>query len=419
MELCVLCRVVDNYGDIGFVYRLCRSLLECKLEIKLNIVVDNLKSFNFLMPHVQLEKDIQSVSFDFYFKGKAQTSKVNIYDWNAKSSCKQAFFRKNPKIILECFQCGRPDWLDELLFSPANKEKTLIINIEYLTAESWADDFHLLKSGTRSPLIKKVNFMPGFSSKTGGLLLDSPFLQDLQNIDLALKRVQPFFSEKMLSILQDDSFCKILLFSYKRDFSPLVKAFSRYNMEEKLCVFVANGISAKPFLSEIEAQKADFLHFELPALPQEVWDALLTLMNFCIIRGEDSFSRVCLAGNPFLWQAYPQKDEVQLLKVNALLSKMQGFFSTSDFCPIKNLFLSYNRVFNVPFSSLSDEIKEILGEETKTQFQKKEIEENLYLILKNLTQYKKAFSAFSEMLKSNGNLAKNLLNFIKNYSTNL
>ena len=40
-------------------------------------------------------------------------------------------------------------------------------------------------------------------------------------------------------------------------------------------------------------------------------------MNF--VRGEDSFVRAQWAGKPFIWQIYPQHDEVHLKKLEAFL----------------------------------------------------------------------------------------------------
>ena len=39
LNITVLCSVIDNYGDIGFVYRLCRRLGEISKDIKLRICV--------------------------------------------------------------------------------------------------------------------------------------------------------------------------------------------------------------------------------------------------------------------------------------------------------------------------------------------------------------------------------------------
>ena len=58
LDITILCKVVDNFGDIGVVYRLSRAISELKEnrpdlpEIKVRIVVDNLTSFSLLEPRV-------------------------------------------------------------------------------------------------------------------------------------------------------------------------------------------------------------------------------------------------------------------------------------------------------------------------------------------------------------------------------
>ncbi|MBO7613252.1 MAG: elongation factor P maturation arginine rhamnosyltransferase EarP, partial [Treponema sp.] len=132
-DVTILCRVVDNYGDIGFVYRLSRNLSELVPQIKLRLVVSNLESFSAMAPGLDPSKEIQQ------YRG------WTVMDWNASDACRAEFTKNPPTLILECFQCSRPQWLEDMLFSPDWNREVQIINIEYLTAESWADDFHLLK----------------------------------------------------------------------------------------------------------------------------------------------------------------------------------------------------------------------------------------------------------------------------------
>ena len=159
-DITILCSVVDNYGDIGVSYRLIRHLLEISPELKVRLVIDNLKSFSLLNPHVDKNLPFQRVDG------------FEIYDWKNYQLCYKAFTDRPPHIILECFQCGQPDWLEKILFEDRVCHIVQIIMIDYLSAEPWVDDFHCLKSLTRTALVPKVNFMPGFTSKTGGLLFN-------------------------------------------------------------------------------------------------------------------------------------------------------------------------------------------------------------------------------------------------------
>ena len=169
LDITILCKVVDNFGDIGFVYRLARSLSDLCPNLKLRIVADNLKSFSLLCPEIDPLKDDQNANG------------WQIFNWNAEKTCLETFRKNPPKIILECFQCGRPEWLETLLFTEKIPNVAHIIMIDYLTAEPYAETFHKLKSLTRSAKVQKVNFMPGFTKKTGGLILDKPFLDPLKN----------------------------------------------------------------------------------------------------------------------------------------------------------------------------------------------------------------------------------------------
>lgn len=369
-DITILCKVVDNFGDIGVVYRLTRALKEIDKELKLRLVVSNLEAFSMMAKDIDKNKSIQE-KYGF-----------TIYDWNDNNICLQAFRQNPPHVILECFQCGRPDWLESLLFDEKIENIAHIINVEYLTAEDWADDFHLLKSATRSSRVKKVNFMPGFTNKTGGLTLDCDFVKSR--------------NESFSKTVNKDLFT-ITIFSYERDFLPLVKAFEKYQKEKrnenpnfKIQVLLAAGKSLIPFEKAWNYANKPFEIKELPFMKQEEWDKELCLADFNFIRGEDSLSRACLAGHPFIWHAYPQEDEWQTVKAKALLERMKQYFSEEDFNIYSELMLEYNK-----------------------DFPKLEKEEKLLLnLLEHIDSIKSAFFNFSEKLMENGNMAENLLDYI-------
>ena len=316
-----------------------------------------------------------------------------VLDWNASEACHSEYTKNPPTLILECFQCSRPEWLDDILFEPRRTQEVQIINIEYLTAEDWADDFHLLKSGTRSAMVKKVNFMPGFTEKTGGLVIDNEFASSLKNPDNALFRLKdyPEYREIQQAVCAEDVFC-VSLFTYKRDLSPIVRALKKSGLE--LCVFVAPGLSRDVFMDEWNKKDRPFKVIQLPYMAQESWDALLTLMDLNIIRGEDSFARACLCGKPFLWNAYVQDEELQLVKVGAVLDRMECHFAKGDslFQNYRTLMLEFNRTKDIQ----SDKIEESM--------------------LKFLGMHKTASECFAEWgktLLSHGNLTEKLLDFIR------
>ncbi len=372
IRILILCKVVDNFGDIGVVYRLARAMSEQGQDLDITIAVSDLASFKAMAPQVDVAKDEQT------FCG------WNIIQWDVSDKIAKTFEENPPQIILECFQCGRPDWLENILFAEKFTKTVQIINIDYLTAEEYADDFHLLKSGTRKTCIKKINFMPGFTEKTGSLILDNDFMESL--------------SKAKLEAPSDDF--KVLVFSYEQDFSAIVQALKEFQAEQKnknadfsVKAFVAPGRSSEPFLNAWQAESCPFQIERLDFLKQQEWDSLLCKMDFIFIRGEDSLSRACLAGIPFIWRAYPQDEDYHLVKLNALLARMEAYLSKEDFSNLSAAWNWYNGDQNIQLASGKNALKAIL---TATK------ECNL----------RDAFRGFSQNLIQNGNLAAHLLEYI-------
>lgn len=391
MEITVLCKVVDNFGDIGVVFRLCRALSELKKNLEIRLVVSNLDSF------AKISKGIDSTKTFQEFRG------WKVFDWNDNALCKKEFSKNPPEFILECFQCGRPEWLEELLFSPQFNLNVQIVNVEYLTAESWADDFHLLKSGTRSAKIKKINFMPGFTKKTGGLILDKNFMCCLSEKKFALNLVKQNLDKKILSEDFSDSF-KILIFSYPKNFDFLASAIKEFSFLKKIIVFVASGAGADSAKISLKKFKVDFVC--LPFMQQEVWDAFLSLMDFSFVRGEDSFSRCCLLGNPFIWNIYPQEEEFHIVKLNAFLQKIK-------IPQIEKFSFLYNRNFKASCCPESLEILEEKKLPSELEKINSEMKTEILSLLKNYESLKPEFKKFSNEILKNGNLAENLLNLLE------
>ena len=371
-NITILCKVVDNYGDIGVVYRLARSLSEIDKDLKIKIIIDNLFAFSSIKKNINPELSIQYIN------------NWKILNWNSQEICKEEFLKNPPSIILECFQCGRPDWLEEILFAPNYNTPCQIINIDYLTAEPYAEDFHLLKSGTRSLYIKKINFMPGFTNKTGGLILDNTFINNLNANFNKRNKINEEFS--------------ILIFSYERDFYQLFIALNQFQQNKRLSnpnfsvkVYAANGKSQKYVLDAWEKTQKIVNLIKLPFLQQEEWDELLTKMNFLFIRGEDSLSRAVLCGVPFVWHAYIQDENYHLVKVNALLDLLTQKFSIEEKKYLTELWNDYNTP-NEPLNE--NALKYILTNSTENNFINK-------------------FLTFSTELIENGNLGNNLLHYIE------
>jgi uncharacterized repeat protein (TIGR03837 family) len=383
-DITLLCKVVDNYGDIGFVYRLARALTALEPELKLRIVTDNLASFASLAPGLAVYAPVQ------------QYNGWIVYDWNAVDVCTSSFSSEQPRTILECFQCGYPAWLETLLFTTTCSEAVQVINIDYLTAEQYADDFHCLASLTRSAAVRKVNFMPGFTHQTGGLVLDGSFASPTPSFyasEHAGSTVKGLLSGPPQAF-------RVLMFSYERDFTSVVHTLSCFEKERRtddasfrLQVFAADGRGKASFMDAWDEAGKPFSVTELPFLSQTDWDDLLCSMSFLFVRGEDSLSRACLAGIPFVWHAYPQDGEYQQVKVQALLERMKPYFSPEDAALLEKYWLSYNTTMTPGQSGSCDSV--------------------LYGLLEHTAVLRHSFSSFASDLRSNGDFTARLLQYIE------
>lgn len=485
LDITILCKVVDNFGDIGFVYRLARAISNlCNGEslplasnvvvstnstttfsatpsprgnapktplcsLNLRIVADNLKSFSLLEPKINPNLDAQKING------------WQVFNWNADSVCLDEFRKNPPQIILECFQCGRPEWLENLLFTEKVPNIVNIIMIDYLTAEPYAETFHKLQSLTRSSRVQKVNFMPGFTEKTGGLILNRNSELGNRNVGLRIKNeefgirnggfgindVEPenlvlehenLVIEDEKLVIEDETLVieqrrnhrvsepeifNAIMFGYPRDYSPVVRSLAKFAKSLEDCgkhlnILLARGAGFDSFKKaysyelgnrneeigignvncQLKTQKAflkkqktfPFLLKELPFLPQSEWDSLLFDSPLLFVRGEDSLSRACLCGVPFVWHAYPQSEEYQLVKVNALLERMKPHFSSEDFCALQKCWQIYN----------ADDVPP------------EEAENALDSFLEKYDSLCAGFKLFAESLEKNGDFAEHLLDFV-------
>ena len=337
MYITVLCKVVDNYGDIGTAWRLCRRLAKIQSQYKLCLIVDDFDSFAKIEPSVLASTIIDG---------------IEIYNWNDTQQYHKLFSENDGErlqIILELFQCGRPDWMEQILFEEKLERTVQIIMIDYLTAEKYAEDFHCLQSLTRSAKVKKVNFMPGFTDKTGGLTIDDEW------------KTLPEYKENG----------PVLEFTYKTKCAYLHPAGSL-------------SLSKDPSKNK------------LPFMPQTEWDKMMRTCSALIVRGEESMSRACLSGIPFIWQAYPQTEEYQLVKVKALLERMRSHFSDKAFAIVEKAWMAINTTNSMSLRG-ANEVSDVA----------------IYDFLNARSTLVPYFQDFAKSLQKNGDLCTNLMTFIQ------
>lgn len=363
MEITILCKVVDNFGDIGVNWRLAKKLKKINPENKINLICDNLSSFKKICDQVNIDLLLQTVC------------DIDVYDWNACDFCYGQFGGENNvrlQVILECFQCGRPDWMEKILFDDELNHTVQIIMIDYLSAEDYAESFHKLQSLTRRGKVKKVNFMPGFTAKTGGLIIDDGW-------------------EEVPERKADGD---ILFFTYARDWSCVVRAIKKNCGGKK--ILCAAGAGQESFVDAWKKNAGAGAGGTLEVLPfmnQTDWDKMMKSSSFLFVRGEETLSRACLSGIPFIWHAYPQSDEYQLVKVNALLERMRPYFDSAEFSEVAAAW----QAFNSPESGENDRM----------------LEEKVSSVLAMQNHLAEGFKKFASDLRKNRDLGQNLMTFIE------
>ncbi len=380
MTIDILCRVVDNYGDIGVVYRLAKALSDLDPALNLRLVVDDLAAFRALAPAVDPAREVQDLG------------NWTVVRWDHPW---EGFRSEPPRLVLECFACGRPDFFEACLFDPELPFTAHIVNVEHLSAESWADELHRMPSLTRSARVKKSIFMPGFTAATGGLIIDRRFSRAMAAWDReedrpALRR--DLGAGLALEPGLEDNFW-VSVFSYERDYARIVADLAAFHRERPVLALAAAGKSQPCFMRAWEAAGRPFPAVALPFLPQETWDEVLLACDFSIVRGEETLARASLSGRPFLWQAYLQAEAHHLVKLEAFLDRVRPFLGPDSFGRLAEASLAFNRRDRDAADWRGDE--------------------SILPLLRDAEAARAGFRAFSAALSAYGNMAAHLLTFLR------
>jgi uncharacterized repeat protein (TIGR03837 family) len=314
----IFCNVIDNYGDIGVSWRLARQLAnEFGLDVRL--FVDDLASFARLCPEADAALDMQ----------RCRGVEVRLWTADAFPPLSQPPLPDGERgvadLVIEAFACKLPE--SYLAAMAASENKSVWINLEYLSAEDWVEGCHKLPS-PRPPLTRYF-FFPGFTRKTGGLLLEHDLLA---RRDAFLKdpvQQQVFWQSIGMAVPAPDTL-KISLFAYEN--AALTGLFDVWAGSERavLCLVPEGRILPQvvQYFGDCVGMNPDLQRYcrgnlqvrVLPFVEQERYDELLWACDMNFVRGEDSCVRAQWAGKPFVWQIYPQHDEVHWQKLQAFLN---------------------------------------------------------------------------------------------------
>jgi uncharacterized repeat protein (TIGR03837 family) len=301
----IFCTIIDNFGDVGFCWRLARQLVnEHGLEVRL--WVDDLSILSQIEPAIDVDEDQQCLQG------------VEVCCWQ------KSFARTHPAdVVIETFACTLPD--NYILAMADLPQQPVWINLEYLSAENWTLDCHCLPSFHPHLSLTKYFFFPGFVEGTGGLLLEKNLLPARVSFNSISQDI--FLQELGLQSRREGELC-ISLFCY--DNAPI---------EELLSAWVISDVPIRVLVPQHSVNNAIGMFFGIdsptagqvlqsaklqvciiPFLEQDKYDQLLWTCDINFVRGEDSFVRAQWAERVFIWNIYPQTEQSHQLKLEAFLN---------------------------------------------------------------------------------------------------
>lgn len=301
----IFCRVVDNYGDIGVCWRLARQLAREHGQA-VRLWVDDLASLAPICPECDPALPMQPLQG------------VELRHWPSDFVTDRV-----ADVVIEAFACELPP--PYIAAMAAATRKPCWINLEYLTAEPWAESCHGMASPHPAlPLVKHF-FFPGFAPASGGLLREA-------GLPLA-------------PLPETSATLEISLFCY--DTAPVGSLLAALAASPPpVACHVPPG---KP-LAAVKAVLGGDGPWQCGAarilptafLPMDDYDALLRRCAINFVRGEDSFVRAQWAGRPFVWQIYPQDDAAHHVKLEAFLNRYCATMPRDLAAGVRDLFVAWN-----------------------------------------------------------------------------
>ena len=301
----LFCRVIDNFGDIGVSWRLVRQLQQ-EQGLQVVLWVDDVQALQALLP----EADVSTRHACYEGITVLQWQEAHVTDLMQETPAAD--------VVIETFACDVPQAVRLWMVG----KPILWLNLEYLTAETWVDDVHLLPS-LQGNGVKKYFFCPGFSDKTGGVSYE----QDL------LAQERPVNSEKQLQLRQQfglptfvDS-VHVYVFGYADAMWPKWLRMWRDGTQKTVVWLAQGGLLAdlQNHFPELKAlqQVGDKVSLQqvtvclVPFVAQSKFDQVLQAADVSVVRGEDSVLRALWQGRVFWWQIYRQEDNAHHVKLQA------------------------------------------------------------------------------------------------------
>jgi len=367
----IFCNVIDNYGDIGVSWRLARQLVN-EFDLNVRLWVDDLSSFAKLCPEADASLEIQhrrGVEVRLWHQDFPDVQVADLVIDAFGCTLPPSYLAAMVEIAIHSDRSAKMDarrqglvkrdstdkYSEEDEAAANNAGASLIgrkpvwINLEYLSAEDWVEGCHKLPSP--KPPLTRYFFFPGFTKKTGGLLLEHDLLAR-RDAFLRDKNQQLAFWRSIGMAVPSADTLKISLFAYEN--AALTSLFDAWaeGAQPVLCLVPEGRIlpQVRQYFDDCIGINPDLHTYKrgnlevrvLPFVEQERYDELLWVCDVNFVRGEDSCVRAQWAGKPFVWQIYPQHDAVHWDKLQAFLDLYGGRLGAEDMQAMQGLWRQWN-----------------------------------------------------------------------------
>ena len=323
MNVLIICRVVDHFGDAGVCLRLARGL--AARPNRVDLLIDRPELILAMCPSLRLGERVDGIRLmDWSDSAVAElvgtflhaeaTDGLSVLEGaphSVNAMVEQPFDAGPRALLIETFHHEAPEPLRALFETLPGAARVML---DYLATEPWADSMQGMSAVDRAyPRPQRHWWAPSFSK---GLLLGDP---------AQLKRM--LVGECSVERPASDVFW-VLGFGYAdapwAAFENAVKIHGLPDGFSRMQIHTPSGIERS----------------------QDEFDALLCSTNLNFVRGEDSFVRAHWAAAssrcvPFVWQPYRQENCAHADKLGGWMDQV---IVGDALEPLRRLHLAFNRL---------------------------------------------------------------------------
>lgn len=337
----LFCRVIDNHGDAGVCWRLARQLAS-EFGVSVSLVMDQPAALLPLLTTIERET----------ITAAQESTGVNLFSWQEVADGRVIL--TEPDLVIEAFACELPALCLQRM---QQQDKTPYwVNLDYLSAEDWVAGCHGLSSIHPPTGLKKTFFFPGVTPETGGLLREQGLLEAHAQWQTEAGGREALLRELDFAEAADCAADMLLvsLFTYESAAvagtiaalaeldRPVLCLVPEGRVVASLKQVQALSVAGKPG-RENEYRLGALRLKVIPFRSQPEYDRLLSLCDFNLVRGEDSFVRAQWAGKPMLWHVYEQEDGAHLVKLDAFMQHYTEGMDKMSAAELGRLWQAWNR----------------------------------------------------------------------------